>query len=74
MKCIRCGDETMNRKICYRCMNDWTTMRTQVFDILQNKYGKLTQENHPLFIKEMKRLERIWRKDRNEFLKELNKI
>jgi hypothetical protein len=74
MKCIRCGEESTNKKICYSCLGKWTTMRSEIFDTLQNKYGKFSQENHSLFIKETKRLEKIWKKDKDKFIEEINKI
>jgi hypothetical protein len=49
-------------------------MRTNVFNVLTDKFGKLNPDNHQQFIKEMKRMERIWRKDREIFEIELNKI
>jgi hypothetical protein len=33
-------------------------MRTEVFNALQLKYGKLSPSNHQFFIKETKRLEK----------------
>jgi hypothetical protein len=55
-------------------MKEWTTMRTTAFDILESKYGKMNPENHPTFIKEMKRLEKIWKRDKDLFQLELGKI
>jgi hypothetical protein len=55
-------------------MKEWTTMRTTAFDILESKYGKMNPENHPTFIKEMKRLEKIWKRDKDLFQLELDKI
>lgn len=49
-------------------------MRTQVFTVLEGKYGKLSPTNHQMFIKETKRLESIWRKDKQRFALELNKL
>lgn len=34
MKCIRCGDETSNKKICYSCLGKWADMRSAVFNKL----------------------------------------
>jgi hypothetical protein len=49
-------------------------MRNRVFTALQEKHGQLTQVNHPVFKKEMKRLENIWRKDKVRFETEMEKF
>jgi len=49
-------------------------MRTEVFNKLQEKYGSLSPKNHEIFKKQMKRLENIWRKDKDKFVVELGKI
>jgi len=74
--CIRCKEKNIfdNRRICSGCMKEWTMMRTIAFDILESKYGKMNPENHPTFIKEMKRLEKIWKRDKDLFQLELGKI
>jgi hypothetical protein len=74
--CIRCKEKNIfdNRRICSDCMKEWTTMRTTAFDVLESKYGKMNPENHPTFIKEMKRLENIWKRDKDLFQLELGKI
>lgn len=74
--CIRCKEKNIfdNRRICLGCMKEWTTMRTTAFDTLESKYGKMNPENHPTFIKEMKKLEKIWKRDKDLFQLELDKI
>lgn len=68
MKCIRCGNDVGTaRRICQSCMGNWLEMRKTAYDFLVSKHGEMTAENHPIFKKEMPRLERIWRKDRNAF-------
>ena len=59
-KCIRCGIESYSAKICYSCMDNWGEMRDIVFSTLQSIHGKMNPSNHKLFIKETKRLEKIW--------------
>lgn len=74
-KCIRCGDDTLSSlKICSSCLCKWTDMRTIVLNTLESKYGKLSPINHQLFIKETKRLEKIWRKDNLQFTIEIEKL
>lgn len=74
-KCIRCGHDTLtSARICQSCLGDWSNMRTSIFDVLQEKYGNLSPINHQMFIKETKRLEAIWRKDKQIFITELNKL
>lgn len=74
--CIRCHEKNIfdNRRICSGCMKEWTTMRGDAFDALETKYGKMSPDNHSTFIKEMKRLERIWKKDKEQFRSELEKF
>ena len=75
MKCIRCWQDTLtSAKICPSCISDWSDMRTSIFNVLQEKHGKLSPINHQMFIKETKRLESIWRKDKQKFATELTKL
>jgi len=49
-------------------------MRALTFNTLVLIHGNMTHSNHHIFKKEMKRLENIWRKDKDDFkaaLKEL---
>jgi hypothetical protein len=55
-------------------MGKWLDMRSLIFETLQWKYGLLSPQNHPIFIKETKRLEAIWRKDKSKFEIEINKL
>ena len=74
-KCRKCGEEArVNSRICNKCLDDWSNMRIEIFNKLQEKYGKMNQTNHPTFIKETKRLERIWRKDKQKFVTELESL
>ncbi len=75
-KCRKCGQETNipGKYLCDICLSKWTDMKTIIFNTLQNKYGKLNKENHPIFMKESKRLVRIWRKDKDKFNNEINKL
>lgn len=67
-RCIRCGRDTMtSSKICGSCLDKWTKMRSIIFTTLSKKYGKLSPTNHPIFITETKRLEKIWRKSNEQF-------
>ena len=43
-------------------------MRTIIWDYLTEKLGKFSPENQKTFVKETKRLEKVWRKDKTEFL------
>ena len=68
MKCIRCGTETGGKqRICFSCLNSWSNMRLRAWEWIQDKHGELSQANLPIFQKEIRRLERIWRKDRAAF-------
>lgn len=75
MKCIRCGVENpINAKICIQCLNKWVEMRGLIFDALQKKHGRMNQQNHDIFKGETKRLELIWRRDKENFEFEIKKL
>lgn len=46
-------------------------MRKTAFYFLEGKYGKMNAENHAIFKKEIRRLEKIWRKDPSKFETEI---
>ena len=74
-KCIRCGKENLSAsRICRSCLHSWLDMRTEVFNKLQEKYGKFSPQNQEIFKKQMKRLENIWKKDKDKFVFELEKL
>lgn len=52
-------------------LNDWTKMREKVFAEITRVHGKLTFTNHAIFKRDMKRFEKLWRKDKTIFEKEL---
>lgn len=60
--------------VCNTCLDSWVEMRETIFNKLQEKYGKLSPSNYQTFIKETKRLEKIWRGNEEKFLEEINKI
>lgn len=72
--CIRCHEKNIfdNRRVCSGCMKEWTDMRTSAYDFVESKVGKLTPETHETYKKEMKRLEKIWKKDKEQFNLEIN--
>ena len=74
--CIKCHEKNIydNSRICVRCMKSWTDMRTSAWASLEPKLGKLSHANLPDYKKEMKRLEKIWRKDPDQFSLELSKL
>lgn len=68
MKCRTCGRDTVgSMNFCYKCLNDWSTMRKQSWVFIEKKLGKLSSENLKSYQKEMKKLEKVWRKDKNKF-------
>lgn len=74
--CIRCHEKNIydNSRVCSQCMTEWSSMRTRAWASLEPRLGKLTPETHPAWIKEMKRLEKIWKKSPVDFEKELLKL
>ena len=74
MKCKTCGKDTVgNMNFCYGCLNDWSEMRKQIWNHHEKKYGKLSIDNLKIRQKYTKRLEAIWRKDKNKFQEILSK-
>lgn len=68
MSCRRCGGATYgNQTICSKCLMDWSAMRKQAWDFIEKKLGKLSPENLKSYQKEMKKLEAVWRKDKDKF-------
>ena len=71
MRC-KCGrDAWPNQQVCPECLKNWTEMRKKAFEFIEQKHGKMTAVNHPIFKKEIKRLEKLWRKDPGKFETEL---
>jgi hypothetical protein len=52
-------------------MKEWTNMRSLAWNSIEAKIGKLNPLNHETYKKEMKRLENIWKKDKEKFKKEI---
>ena len=74
--CIRCRQLNIfdSRNICLTCMKAWTSMRSEVYEALEIKMGKFGHDNFEPFKKEMKRMDRLWHKDREKYNIELEKI
>lgn len=73
-RCKTCGGDAITGRICPRCLDEWTAMRSEVHSALQVKLGKLSPQNHEEYKKQMKRLEKIWKKDKEKYKDELRKI
>lgn len=73
-KCIRCGNEHQNKKICSPCLQNWTEMRTTAWNALQKKHGEMCFANFDILKKGMKKLEAVWRKDKDKFQVEIEKL
>ena len=52
-------------------LDDWTEIREKAFAEITRVHGKLTFTNHAIFKKDMKRFEKLWRKDKILFEEEL---
>ena len=74
-KCISCGKERLDgKRVCSTCISNWANMRGAIFQACENRYGKLNPSNHAQYIADTKRLEKIWRKDKEKFQIELTKL
>ena len=68
MSCRRCGKDTYgSQTICSKCLIDWSAMRKLIWDYHDKIYGKLSNDNLKTRQEETKKLERIWRKDKDKF-------
>lgn len=68
MSCRRCGGDTYRTQtICSRCLSDWSAMRKLIWDCHEKIYGKLSPDNLKIRQEETKKLEKIWRKDKDKF-------
>lgn len=73
-KCIRCGDSHDNKKICNSCLSIWSNMRGLIWDAMMMVHGSFNPSTQKEWIKEIKRLEAIWRKNKAAFEKEIELI
>ena len=72
MKCRTCGNDTAgSMRFCQNCLYNWSKMRKVIWDYHEKKYGKLTGDNLLFRQKDTKRLEKIWRKNTNDFIVEI---
>ncbi len=72
-RCTKCGQDTIgNGQLCTRCLTNWTEMKGLSYTTLISLHGNMTHSNHYMFKKEMRRLENVWRKDKNKFQEEIN--
>lgn len=65
--CKRCGTDlpaNEQRRICIECMGNWRTMKSISYQHCEQTIGEMKGENFNPFQQEMKRLERIWKKDK----------
>lgn len=70
-KCIRCNEDIPSyedRKICRSCMNDWKQMRATNYSYCEKTIGKMEGEQFAPFQKEMKRLENIWKRNKEKWM------
>lgn len=66
-RCRKCGGEVCGRSICRGCLRKWTDMRAIAFGYVQNKHGKMCADNLKVIQKEMKGLDRLWKRDPDKF-------
>jgi hypothetical protein len=70
--CRKCGVEIYpNERICRKCLSDWFNIRREAFAYVQHIHGKMCGENLPVLQKEMKRLDRLWKRDPTKFYEEI---
>jgi hypothetical protein len=73
MNCKKCNHPaTVGQALCDECLNSWLIMRDIIKQRLTAQYGEPTRETLSIQQNEMKRLENIWKRDREQFKKEVN--
>jgi len=71
--CKNCNREApVGQAVCHECVDNWLIMRQIIQQRLTAQYGEATRENLPSQQNEMKRLENTWKRDREQFKKEVN--
>lgn len=73
-KCIRCGNSHDNKKVCNSCLSNWADMRTIIWETMEIVYGSFIPETQKEWVKQTKKLESIWRKDKSEFDRKIAQI
>jgi len=72
MSCRTCGRETYGgQRFCSNCLNDWSEMRKMIWDYHTSKYGKISPDNLKIRQSETRRLDKLWRRDKDAFLLEV---
>jgi hypothetical protein len=73
MNCKKCNRNAQpGQALCDDCLNNWLVMREIIQARLTSQYGEATRENLPSQQNEFKRLEHTWKRDREQFKKEVN--
>ena len=70
-KCIRCGSYHDNKKICNSCLIIWTSMRGVIWETMTIIHGSFSPETQKEWVNQTKKLEKTWRKDPEEFKKQI---
>lgn len=71
--CKKCSREApIGQALCNECVNNWLVVREIIQGRLTAQYGEATRENLPSQQQEMQRLENTWKRDREQFKKEVN--
>lgn len=72
--CNNCQQETAIPHVyCLKCLNNWLIMREIVNKKLLTKYGEVTRQNFPIYNQEIRRLNNLWKRNRDEFEREIAK-
>lgn len=54
------------------CLTEFSDRRTVIFDYIKNKIGKLNHSNYVQYKKEVKKMESLYKNNRNAFNKLIN--
>ncbi len=74
MKCKICGADSGWDRRCFSCMKEWKDNRKNNIAYLENIYGKTCPENHSTIVKELKKLERLFKKDEAAYYAIVKKV
>lgn len=57
-RCIRCGGDADDRRVCHACSQKWRHRRRAAWKQAIEEIGPLTDETHKALVKRTKQLER----------------
>jgi hypothetical protein len=70
MKCHIC----LSDKLCSGCIDKWTLIKQSVYEGYRGNSGRKNIDQIHFLESEIDRLENLWKKNKNSFIRDLNKL